>query len=113
MQMWQSGFILGIMTDDTKFLHGGFLLNAGYVSVAADRRLFSLFKTGGTADNAGGLILVPQAFGELPVVQWLRFRIGVAYEFYFLKESPLISKSEMQTISFNFGLLFGDFKTKK
>jgi len=109
LQMWQGGLMTGIMTDNRKFLHAGLLFNIGYISIVGDETNFPLFKVDNPSIRMGGLILDPQLFTELNVTKWMKIRTGLAYDFYGFKDQSLIKKSDLQSISFNFGFLFGSF----
>jgi hypothetical protein len=109
LQMWQGGLVAGIVTDSREFLHAGLLLNAGYFSVIGDHHDFPLFNSDTRPIGLGGLILCPQVSAEVNITKWMKMRAGLAYDFYGLQDDPLIRKTDLQNISFNFGLLFGEF----
>jgi hypothetical protein len=100
--MWQAGLHFGISTPDTNLFLAGMLLNTGFVSAIGNR-------SSDPKIRGYGVVLVPQAFGELNIFKWLRLRIGVAYDFYNLLDTEYIARSDLQCISYNFGFVFGRF----
>jgi len=113
LQLWQAGLMGGIVTNDMDLLHEGFLVNVGYISIVADHSSYPLFKEKNTAISIGGLVLVPQAFAELNITEWMRARLGIGFDIYGFHNQSSIKRSDLQNISFNFGFLFGKFKKNK
>lgn len=109
LQMRQSGLVFGIMTKNTTRIHGGILLNAGYIAISTGNEKFSLFNSGDKT-NINGFVLVPQIYGETNLTRWMRFRTGIAYDFYDLNKKNTIALSKIRDVSANFGLVFGYFR---
>jgi hypothetical protein len=107
--MSQFGLIGGIMQDDSKFFHAGFLMNAGYFCLQGNNLKMALFNSAEHLLSIIGLVLAPQVFGEMNASYWMRIRIGLAYNFYVFENQSLITRSDVKGISFNFGFLFGRF----
>ena len=105
----QSGILCGYYYSNFKNVYSGVLINLGYVSIIGYEKSFPLFKPKNPAINLGGIVCAPQLFAEIPTLNWLQIRIGLAYNFYFLEENSKISNSDLNNISFNFGFIFGDF----
>lgn len=104
--IWQTGMLFGISTPDTNLFLAGLLFNTGYISVIGNK------KSDPEIRNCG-LVWVPQVYGELNVSKWLRLRIGAAYDFYKLTDKSYIATSDLQSISFNFGFVFGRFSNSR
>lgn len=105
----QGGFSGGMVRNNSRLLHPGFLLSAGYFSLAGDGNKLPLFRIADHEIAISGLVLSPQVFAELNVSSWMKFRTGLAYNFYNFGSSALITKSDLENLSINFGFLFGKF----
>jgi len=53
-----------------------------------------------------GLIVSPQVFGEWNVVEWFKIRTGLSYNFYSFDDHLSIKPSDLNHLSFTFGLVF-------
>jgi hypothetical protein len=113
LHAWQAGLRFGASMNDSKFLHAGLSLNAGYVSIAGDHHDFSVFRRADPEIEISGLAIVPQLYGEMNATKWLKLRMGIAYDIYALKDRSWIRKSDLQNVSFNFGFIFGNFKKSR
>jgi hypothetical protein len=107
--MSQFGLIGGIMQNDSKFFHAGFQVNIGYFSLQGDNFKMPLFNCSDHLISFNGPVLAPQVFAEMNATNWMRIRMGLAYNFYFFKNHPQVSRSDIEGISFNFGFVFGKF----
>ncbi len=86
--------------------HSGCQLNIGYFSLRYDAENFGLFETANASFKLNGLVVSPQIFCELNVTDWFKIRTGLSYNFYSFKDNLNIKPSELNNISFTFGLLF-------
>lgn len=109
MLMNQAGFSGGYLRNSSKLFHTGLVLNAGYFSLAGDDAVMPLFRIAEHEISISGLVLSPQVFGELNVTRWMKFRTGLAYNFYSFENNIKVSGSDLDNISINFGFLFGKF----
>ena len=105
----QGGFSGGMVRNNSRLLHTGFLLNIGYFSLAGNTNKLPLFRIAEHEISISGIVLSPQVFGELNVSSWMKLRTGLAYNFYNFGSSAMIAKSDLENFSFNFGFLFGKF----
>jgi len=105
----QGGFSGGMIRNNSHLLHTGFLLSAGYFSLAGDRNKLPLFRIAEHEIAISGLVLSPQVFAELNASSWMKFKIGLAYNFYNFASCAMIAKSDLENFSINFGFLFGKF----
>ena len=103
----QAGLLIGTVKNNWKIIHTGWLLNVGYFSLKSDKSDFALFKPKNSSTKINGLILSPQVYAEANITRWMRFRTGIAYSFYSFQEQSIITKTELQNISLNFGFIFG------
>lgn len=103
----QAGFSGGYVRKSSKLLHAGLVLNAGYFSLAGDDSAMPVFRIAEHEVSISGLVLSPQVFGELNVTKWMKFRAGLAYNFYTFGNNSKVSYSDLENISINFGFLFG------
>jgi hypothetical protein len=67
---------------------------------------FGLFETDKASFKLNGVVVSPQIFGELVVVDWFKIRTGLSYNFYSFKDDLMIKPSELNNVSFTFGLVF-------
>lgn len=107
--MNQAGFCGGYLRKSSKLLHAGVVVNAGYFSLAGDDEAMPLFRIAEHEISISGLVLSPQVFGELNVTNRMKFRTGLAYNFYSFGNNSRVSESDLENISINFGFLFGKF----
>lgn len=105
----QGGFSGGMVHNNSRLLHTGFLLSAGYFSLEGNNNKLPLFRIADHEISISGIVLSPQVFAELNVSSWMKFRTGLAYNFYNFGSSALIAESDLENFSFNFGFLFGRF----
>lgn len=108
--MAQAGLVLGVVYDSYKFLHTGLMLNMGYMSIIGDKKSFPIFKPDNPEINIDAMVLSPQIFAEMNILEWFRLRAGLSYNFYSFEDQSVIKKDDLQNISFSIGFLFGDFK---
>lgn len=107
--MNQAGFCGGYLRKSSKLLHAGVLVNAGYFALAGDDEAMPLFRIAEHEISVSGLVLSPQVFGELNVTNRMKFRTGLAYNFYSFANNSKVSECDLENISINFGFLFGKF----
>jgi len=86
--------------------HPGCQLNMGFFSLRYDADNFGLFETDDASFKVNGLIVSPQIFGELNVTEWFKIRTGLSYNFYSFKDHLMITPSDLNHVSFTFGLVF-------
>jgi hypothetical protein len=108
----QGGFSGGMVHNNSRLLHTGFLLSVGYFSLTGDSDKLPLFRIADHEIAISGIVLSPQVFAELNVSSWMKFRTGLAYNFYNFGSDAPIAKSDLQNFSFNFGFLFGKFSKR-
>lgn len=89
-----------------KRFHPGIQMNLGLFSLRHDDKNFSIFKANSDSFKLKGLVFAPQLFGEFEFTEWFLIRTGLSYNFYGFRESSSISKSDMNHMSFTFGLVF-------
>lgn len=87
-------------------LHPGFQVNVGVFTLRHDADNFGLFETDKASFKSHGLIVSPQVFGELNVAGWLKIRTGLSYNFYGFKDNIMVKPSDLNHVSFTFGLVF-------
>jgi hypothetical protein len=107
--MNQAGLAGGFACNSNKILHAGFLLNIGCFSLAGNDKAMPVFKAGAHKISLSGLVLSPQAFAEVNVTGWMRFRTGLAYNFYSYGDHSQVRENDLEKASVNFGFLFGKF----
>lgn len=108
----QAGITGGMVRNDSKLLHTGFLLSIGYFSLAGDSRKLQLFQASDHEITVSGLVLSPQVFAELNITGWLKFRSGLAYNSYSFDNNKMVAKSDLENFSLNFGFLLGKFNKR-
>lgn len=86
--------------------HPGCQLNMGMFTLRHDAENFGLFETDNASFKINGLIVSPQIFGELIVAEWFKIRTGLSYNFYSFKDHLMIKPSDLNHVSFTFGLVF-------
>jgi len=86
--------------------HPGCQLNMGMFTLRHDAENFGLFETDNASFKLNGLIVSPQIFGELIVAGWFKIRAGLSYNFYSFKDHLTINPSDLNHLSFTFGLVF-------
>lgn len=107
--MAQAGLVLGVIYDSPKIIHTGLLLNMGYLSIVNGNEPFPLFIEPNPGINISGAVIAPQAFAEVNILKWLKVRTGLAYNFYSFEDQSVVTKNDVQNISFTFGFFFGAF----
>lgn len=107
--MNQAGLAGGFACSSNKLLHAGLLLNMGCFSLAGNNEAMPVFKKGARRISLSGLVVSPQAFAELNVTRWMRFRTGLACNFYSYGNHSQVHESDLNKASVNFGFLFGKF----
>jgi len=86
--------------------HPGCQLNMGMFTLRHDAENFGLFETDNASFKLNGLIFSPQIFGELIVAGWFKIRAGLSYNFYSFNDHLTINPSDLNHLSFTFGLVF-------
>ncbi len=107
--MNQAGLAGGFACNSARLLHAGFLLNIGCFSLAGNDKAMPVFKAGTRAISLSGLVISPQVFAEINVTGWMKFRTGLAYNFYSYGDHSQVRKNDLEKVSINFGFLFGKF----
>lgn len=107
--MNQAGLAGGFDCNSSKLLHAGFLLNIGCFSLAGNDKAMKLFHDDNHQISLSGLVVSPQAFAEINVTRWMRFRTGLAFNFYNYGNHAQVHESDLGKASINFGFLFGKF----
>jgi len=102
----QGGVNSAYIMNDKKRFHPGCQLNVGFFTLRYDADNFGLFETTNASFKVNGLIVSPQIFGELIVTEWFKIRTGLSYNYYSFKEQLRIKQSDLNHISFTFGLVF-------
>lgn len=102
----QSGMHLGYIHNSEMKIHPGFQLNTGVFSLRADKNNFGLFETNRATFKLSGLVISSQIFGELNLTAWFNIRTGLSYNLYTFKDSPIIQPSDLNHLSFTFGMVF-------
>lgn len=109
LSLAQGGIVFGVVYKSHKMLHTGLLLNVGYATLTGSNSEIALFKAQNPAVTISGTVFTPQAFAELNVLRWMKFRTGLGYSFYSFENQSAVSVSDLQNVSLNFGFLFGKF----
>jgi len=86
--------------------HPGCQLNMGAFTLRHDVNDFVLFETDQVSYKLNGLIVSPQIFGELIITKWFKIRTGLSYNLYSFKDNLKVKPSELNHVSFTFGLVF-------
>jgi hypothetical protein len=94
-----------IIYHENRF-HPGCQLNMGIFTLRHDADNFGLFETDNASFKLNGLIVSPQIFGELIVTEWFKIRTGLSYNLYSFKDHLTINPSDLNHLSFTFGLVF-------
>jgi len=94
-----------IIYPENRF-HPGCQLNVGIFTLRHDADNFGLFDTDNVSFQLNGLIVSPQIFVELIVAEWVKIRTGLSYNFYSFKDHLTINPSDLNHLSFTFGLVF-------
>ena len=102
----QGGVNAAYVIHPEKRFHPGCQLNMGFFTLRYDADNFGLFETDNASFNLNGLIVSPQIFGELIVTEWFRIITGLSYNFYSYNDHLMIKPSDLNHISFTFGLVF-------
>lgn len=101
----QGGLNVGYIFKTSKRVQPGIQLNSGVFSLRTDDNKFGLFKTNRTKFRLNGLVISPQIFGELKITNWFKIRTGLSYNFYSYKDHSVVNNSDLNHISFTFGLV--------
>jgi hypothetical protein len=102
----QGGVNVAYVIHDKSRFHPGCQLNMGFFSLRYDADNFGFFETDKATSKLNGLIVSPQIFGELIVTEWFKIRTGLSYNFYSYKNHSLVKTSNLNHLSFTFGLVF-------
>ena len=94
-----------IIYPESRF-HPGFQLNMGFFTLRYDADNFGLFQTEKAEFKLNGLVTSPQLFGELNITDWFKTRTGLSYNFYNYEDHPSVKSSNLNHLSFTFGLVF-------
>lgn len=102
----QGGVNASYVIQNKSRFHPGCQLNVGFFSLRYDADNFGLFETENASSKLNGLVVSPQIFGELTVTEWFKIRTGLSYNFYGYKDHSLVKTSNLNHLSFTFGLVF-------
>jgi hypothetical protein len=105
----QAGVTSGYTDNSSKMLHAGLLFNLGYFSLTGNNTKIPVFKIAEHKITLNGLVISPQVFAELNVTKCMKFRTGLAYNFYTFENITSVNGSDLENFSFNFGFIFGKF----
>jgi len=109
VRMSQAGAMAGGIWKNQGILHAGWQLNAGYFTLNAEPSDYQANFSNNSDIFINGLVLSPQIYAELNITDWMKFRTGLAYNFYFFEDDSSVEKSDIQNFSLNFGFIFGKF----
>lgn len=109
IRMSQAGAMVGGIWKNHGILHVGWQLNTGYFSLNAESPEPNTDFSNNSDIFINGLVLSPQIYAELNITDWMKFRTGLACNFYFFADEPTVEKSDIQNFSLNFGFIFGKF----
>lgn len=101
----QYGVDGGCILYGHKRLHPGAALKTGVFSLSSDEQRFGFFKFGKAAYHLKGLVISPQVFGELGILQWFRIRLGLSYNWYHFKDKTSVKPEDLNHLSFTFGMV--------
>jgi hypothetical protein len=102
----QGGINAAYIIHPKSRFHPGCQINMGLFLLRKDADNFGLFETDKASFKLNGFVVSPQIFGELVVVDWFKIRTGLSYNFYSFKGDLMIKPSELNNVSFSFGLVF-------
>jgi hypothetical protein len=102
----QGGINVAYVLQSKSRFHPGCQLNMGIFTLRHDADNFRLFETNKATSKLNGLIVSPQIFGDLIVTKWFKIRTGLSYNFYSFKDHLKIKTSDLNHVSFTFGLVF-------
>lgn len=102
----QGGVDIACVINSDRRFHPGCQVDVGYFSVKYDAAKFGLFETADASFKLHGVVVSPQIFGELNVTNWFKIRTGLSYNFYGYKDHSVVKTSNLNHLSFTFGLLF-------
>jgi hypothetical protein len=94
-----------IIRENSRF-RPGCQLNMGIFTLRHDAENFGLFETDNAFYELNGIIVSPQIFGELLVTEWFKIRTGFSYNFYSFNDYLMVKPSDLNHLSFTFGLVF-------
>jgi len=104
--MGQGGVNAAYIIRDKSRFHPGCQLNMGFFTLRHDAHNFGLFETDKASFKLNGMIVSPQIFCELSVNEWFKIRTGLSYNFYSFNDHTMIKLSDLNHLSFTFGLVF-------
>lgn len=104
--MGQYGLLGGYLFSPDRKLHTGMQISAGLFSLRTDEKNFGLFERAVGSQRVNGFVYSPQLFGELCLNKWLTIRTGFSYNLYQYHDKTLVQPSDLNHLSFTFGLLF-------
>lgn len=102
----QYGIHADYVCNTGTFIQPGIQLNAGTFAILTDEKSFELFQKNKAGYKLNGLLLSPQIFGQVDLSDWFCIRTGLSYNFYLFEKSPIIKKSDLNNVSFSFGLVY-------
>ncbi|MCE1202335.1 MAG: hypothetical protein LWX09_09595 [Bacteroidia bacterium] len=102
----QAGVLSGYLLKGERRIDPGFQINIGYFTLRLDEERFGLFQLNRADGSEKGLVVAPQLFGELGLKTWLKLRAGLSYNFYFPGDQSVINQSDLNRLSFTFGIVF-------
>lgn len=100
------GLVIGVEQDTKKWVHVGGLVNMGYFSMIANGADFKLLRAENPDFRRSGLVTMPQVYAGLTATNWMQFRIGMSYSFYWYDEHPVVTPSDVDNIALTFGFIF-------
>jgi len=106
----QSGLSIGKIWNERKWIHPGCQLNAGYFWLKSRDNDFPFLDNHSINNDMNGLVISPQIFGEFNVCKWLKIRTGLSYNLYSFSNHSVVKPTDLQNMSFTFGMVFGKFK---
>lgn len=102
----QGGINVAYVLHSKSKFHPGCQLNMGIFTLRHDAVNFGLFETENASSKINGLVVSPQIFGKLTVTEWFKIRTGLSYNVYSYKDHLKIKTSDLNHVSFTFGLVF-------
>lgn len=102
----QKGMQVGFLYQSGKRIHLGIQLNAGHFSLRMDDDRFGVFHVNEAKFKLQGFVLYPQIFGEFEITKWFKIRTGLLYNSYHYQDHSVVSNSDLDHLSFTFGLAF-------
>lgn len=112
LRMWQTGVVAGVSTDESNVVQTGLLLRTGYLSIEARSRESPVVYGTRPDIRTHGVVFQPQLFGAVILAPWMKFRAGIGYDLYTLKEHSWVKRPDITDPSVNFAFICGCFKRR-